>query len=417
MRTWLLALGAFLAFAAPAAADPLPSYTVQPNPPEAGAPATFRSTSTPDAGQPIQAVLWDLDGNGSFDASGQTVQYTYGAPGPRVIYMGVIDRNDAVTRPFRFVVNAPPVSQFGFSPASPVAGQEVFFQSSSFDPDGRVVLLEWDFDGDGDFNDGDPDETDAFGVATFATPGTRVVRLRVRDNVGAVRTVSRAVTVGASPANRLPVAQFAASPLRPRLGEQVSLRSFSYDADGSIVSQRWDLDGDGDFDENVNGASTFTVFSVPGRRIIRLQVRDSSGAVQTATQTILVRRGSGRAATSGVVLMNPFPVIRMAGSVYPRGALVKVLEAQAPPRSTVTARCEGASCPVEKIRKTAKKGVVRFKRMRGFLRAGAVVSVAVRKRAQIGKYTRWVIRGGKLPKRKDRCLYPGRRKPSSCPPV
>jgi hypothetical protein len=41
--------------------------------------------------------------------------------------------------------------------------------------------------------------------------------------------------------------------------------------------------------------------------------------------------------------------------------------------------------------------------------------VAVRKGNMIGKYTRWLIRGGKLPRRKDSCLYPGRSKPARCP--
>jgi hypothetical protein len=58
---------------------------------------------------------------------------------------------------------------------------------------------------------------------------------------------------------------------------------------------------------------------------------------------------------------------------------------------------------------------VRFKSMIRFLGAGTIISVSVTKPAQIGKYTRWLIRGGKVPKRKDLCLYPGRSKPARCP--
>ncbi|MDP9144183.1 MAG: hypothetical protein M3N43_05745, partial [Actinomycetota bacterium] len=58
---------------------------------------------------------------------------------------------------------------------------------------------------------------------------------------------------------------------------------------------------------------------------------------------------------------------------------------------------------------------VRFKGMTRFLRAGTILRVSIRRSGQIGKYTSWVIRGGKLPKRKDRCLYPGRIKPARCP--
>jgi hypothetical protein len=41
--------------------------------------------------------------------------------------------------------------------------------------------------------------------------------------------------------------------------------------------------------------------------------------------------------------------------------------------------------------------------------------VAVRKGNLIGKHTRWLVRGGQIPKRKDLCLYPARSKPARCP--
>ncbi len=113
--------------------------------------------------------------------------------------------------------------------------------------------------------------------------------------------------------------------------------------------------------------------------------------------------------------MSPFPVVRLAGSLYPRGVKVRALEARAPAQATVTVRCAGKSCPSKRIVKTADKSRVRFKAMTRFLREGTIISVSVRKGDLIGKYTRWLIRGGKLPKRKDLCLYPSRRKAARCP--
>ena len=119
---------------------------------------------------------------------------------------------------------------------------------------------------------------------------------------------------------------------------------------------------------------------------------------------------------AGLALMNPFPVVRLAGSLYPRGVKVRALEAKEAPReSTVTVLCAGKSCPAKKIVKTAEAKRVRFKAMTRFLWAGTIISVSVRQGDLIGKYTRWLIRGGKLPKRTDRCLYPNRRKPVRCP--
>ena len=88
--------------------------------------------------------------------------------------------------------------------------------------------------------------------------------------------------------------QFSVSDVEPEMGQQIALRSFSYDSDGTITAQRCDLDGDGDFDEDVTGPTAFTVFSAAGPRIVRLEVRDSSGAVQTETQTITVKPGAWR---------------------------------------------------------------------------------------------------------------------------
>jgi PKD repeat protein len=402
----------FAAAGAPASAAPMPSYTMTPNPPVAGTVTTFRSTSTTTNPGGITDVRWDFAGGTGFEQIGNPTTFPYGSCGPRNVRLRVSDADGFAI--LAFTVNVvpgpiPPIAQFRFSPAFPLVGQEVLFNSSSYDPDGRLTRYEWDFDGDG-FDDGSTAEV----AHTFRSAGAKTARLRVTDNSCRSSVVATdLVTVTAPPpqANRLPVAQFAVSPLRPRVGEQVALRSFSYDTDGSIVVQRWDLDGDGDFDENVNGNSAFTTFSEAGERIVRLEVRDSSGGVQTETQNITVRSRPA----APVSLINPFPVARLAGSVYPRGVRVRLLEVRTPAGSRVVVRCVGKSCPHKKITKTSKKKPVRFEKLTRFLRAGTVLEVLIRKAGQIGKYTRWLIRGGKLPKRKDLCLYPGRSKGRPCP--
>jgi hypothetical protein len=340
VRTLFLALALLLVLAAPAVAAPDPSYQVTPDPPVAGQPATFTSTSTattdsvPSAPVAIKKVRWDFGGNDKFEQTGDVVTHTY------------------------------------------------------------------------------------------ASAGTKTFRMKVTDVLGVETIESFTITVSGSPlpvgtpplANRLPVAQFSVSDVEPEVGQQISLRSFSYDPDGTITAQRWDLDGDGDFDENATGPTAFTVFSAAGPRIVRLEVRDSSGAVQTERQAITVKpRNVAPVTASGLSLLNPFPIVRLAGSVYPRGVKVRLLEAKAPRRSTVTVRCAGKRCPAKRIVRTSTRKPVRFRSMIRFLGAGTIISVSITKRGQIGKYTRWLIRGGKVPKRKDLCLYPGRSKPARCP--
>jgi PKD repeat protein len=383
-------------------------FSASPEPPVAGSPVVF----TPNV--PVAApVVWSF-GAGATPAAATSLTppfsqaVVYATPGLRTVTMtsGLITRS----REISVAPNTPPVAQFAYYPTDPVAGQEVFFESFSVDGGGPIAATEWDFNYNGSF---DVDATGSKPTAKFANPGTRTIALRVRDSATppAQDVETKPLTVGPAPASPLPVAQFAVSPVKPRVGEQVSLRSFSYDVDGSIVSHRWDLDGDGEFEDNISGRTAFTVFAKAGKRIVRLQVRDSDGGVQTETREILVKRQ----AVSNPSLINPFPVTRLAGSVYQRGVRVRILEVRTPPRSRVVVRCDGESCPAEKLAKISKRKPVRFKGMTRFLRAGTVIKVSVRRSGQIGKYTRWLIRGGKLPKRKDLCLYPGKAKGRRCP--
>ena len=90
-RLALLTVGLVLAPAAPAAADPTPSFVVQGGGPVvAGEPATFVSTSTPDPGQLIDEVEWDFEGDGSF-VSGNAPTYTYAVHGVHWLRMRVSD--------------------------------------------------------------------------------------------------------------------------------------------------------------------------------------------------------------------------------------------------------------------------------------------------------------------------------------
>jgi hypothetical protein len=86
--------------------------------------------------------------------------------------------------------NESPTAVFSASTVMAVAGESVHFDAAaSFDSDGSVVSVAWDF-GDGD---------SAVGVAAnhaFAKPGTYAIRVTVRDNLGASATAFEIVEVG-----------------------------------------------------------------------------------------------------------------------------------------------------------------------------------------------------------------------------
>ena len=84
---------------------------------------------------------------------------------------------------------------------------------------------------------------------------------------------------------------FAWSPHNPVIGQTVTFISTSTaSSNNAIVSQRWDLDGDGKFDDHV-GATASTSFSTPGSHVVGLRVIDKHGDlhqhVLAATLTVL----------------------------------------------------------------------------------------------------------------------------------
>ena len=122
-------------------------------------------------------------------------------------------------------------------------------------------------------------------------------------------------------------------------------------------------------------------------------------------------------------LMQPFPVVRIAGSESSSGARISLLSVQAPVGSTVTVICHGRGCPtrakvtVPTSGRGKRAGVVLivFRRFQRSLRAGSTLQIEVSGPGQIGKYTRFTIHRGKLPSRLDTCLSPTGFRPVACP--
>ncbi len=126
------------------------------------------------------------------------------------------------------------------------------------------------------------------------------------------------------------------------------------------------------------------------------------------------------AAPPAVLLIQPFPIVRIAGADTVRGARLKLLSVQAPAAARITVWCRGHGCPAKpesRIAAVGRAGVVtvEFKRFERTLLAGAVLKVRVSEPGEIGKYTRFQIRHGRLPERLDMCLNPAGVKPIACP--
>jgi PKD repeat protein len=400
---------------ASASAVPTADFTVAPIPVVASEPATFTSTSTTQAGHEIVSIQWDFDSNGTVDATGGVVQHVFASAGTANVTLTVVDdttQSRALTQ--QVVVTAPtlPVADFTTAPQLPLAGAPASFTSTaSTVATASIASVQWDFENDGQF--------DASGSKVdhvFVAPGAYTVRVRVVDTRNLSGEITRLVSVNAPP-----TAAFTAFPTSPLVWEEVTMTSYSSDAEGALADQRWDIDGDGAFDD-ASGPVVTGAFTAPGDHTVSLQVRDSQGATATVSKTITARAPTGAvappppaAAAPFMTLVSPFPVIRLAGTIVNNGARIRRLVVRAPARSRVYVYCRGAKCPASSFTKVVNATAVRFRALERYLPAGSVLKVLVRRGEQIGKYTSFRIRRKRLPKRIDACLPPYASRGVKCP--
>jgi hypothetical protein len=193
------------------------------------------------------------------------------------------------------------------------------------------------------------------------------------------------------------------------------LVSSSTDTTSPITEFAWALTSNGPF--RAGKPVMNTSFSTPGAHVVRLRVTAADGLSSVVSRTIRVTRRP-------LPLMQPFPIVRIAGSETSSGASISLLTVQAPVGARVTVTCHGPSCPIRSesrvaisSRRKRRVGAVQlpFRRFERSLHAGVTLEIRVSKHRQIGKYTRFVIRQGRLPERVDTCLGPAGIKPIRCP--
>jgi hypothetical protein len=258
--------------------------------------------------------------------------------------------------------------------------------------------------------------------ATFGglSPGTytaRALQLDAAGNVGVSSTSTFTVTgpqAAAGPSST-PVASLTWFPRTPRVGEAVSLISSSTDTAAPLTGFAWDPAGTGAF--SPGGSATSVTFRSPGNHRVQLRVNDANGQSSVASALIPV--------SSALPLMQPFPVVRIAGVGARFGIKLSQLSVQAAAGTQITVQCRGRRCPVKLqtvkvVSHVAKAGkpispFVEFRRFERPLAAGLVLEIRVARAGVIGKYTRFVVRRGKLPSRFDACLVGTETKPVGCP--
>jgi PKD repeat protein len=177
--------------------------------------------------------------------------------------------------------NAPPLASFTTTPAAALVGAPIAMSAAgSSDPDGSIVSYAWEFG----------DATTGSGVSvtkSYATPGTKTVRLTVTDNGGLAASTTRTVSITAG--NLPPVASFAVTPSSAPTGAPVAFSAAaSADPDGSIVSYAWNF-GDGTIG---SGATVGKSYATAGIFTATLTVADNGGLTASTSRTVTITAGN-----------------------------------------------------------------------------------------------------------------------------
>ncbi len=315
-----------------------------------------------------------------------------------------------------------PTAAFTRSAATVKRGVTVTFNGGgSSDPDGQTLTYEWDLNGNNAYNDAD-DATGPTASTSFASAGTKTIRLRVTDTDGDSNVVSHTVKV--TPTTP-PTATFVFTPSAPVVGTDVTFTSTSSDADADPLSYAWDLDGDGAYDDGT-GKVVHHVYAAARTYEVGLRVI-GGGDTTTGFRTVDVDPkptvsppptgggGTKKPKKKKLKLLRPFPKVAMGGFITSRGVRLKLLGVVAPRGSKVMIKCRGHGCPRRTTRKRMRKKKLFFASFLRSFRAGAVIRVYVWKKNRIGKYTTFRIRRNRRPARRDRCLDPNKLKPRRCP--
>jgi PKD repeat protein len=156
----------------------------------------FDASGSTDLEGSIDTYEWDFDGDGTYteETDDPAATHVYPDSGTFTAVVRVTDRSfQTDTASLEIVVNTPPVAVVVVDPEEAVVPFWVTFAiDNSYDPDGEIVLYEWDTDDDGDYDLEYTEPTTRARQYTF--PGEFLAVLRVTDDGGLTDTETAKVT-------------------------------------------------------------------------------------------------------------------------------------------------------------------------------------------------------------------------------
>ena len=246
-----------------------------------GSNTLFQSTSVASSGTIVQ-WLWDFDNDGQFDdATGQSVNYVFPSSGNYLVGLRITtDLSESVQTYKSVYIN--PVATASFTAPEACEGNNSVFTDNSILASGTVSSYLWDFDNDGNYNNGSGNSLQHL----FPSSGTYTVGLQVTTDSGCVSVTHAMVLV-----NPRPNAHFSVSEVCQ--GDLTHFTGTGTIPSGNIVSYTWELNGDGQYND-ASGTSIYNEFINAGNYQVGLRLTSNKGCTGD---------------TSGLVVIAPIPYI------------------------------------------------------------------------------------------------------------
>lgn len=161
-----------------------------------GQSVTLNGAGSSDA-DGIVKYEWDLNGDGTFEATGAQQTTSFPTVGPRTVTLRVTDGLGATgVAKAAIKVHRAPTALVVSRPVAPAVNQAVILDASRSSDDGSIAKYEWDLNGDNTF---ETTTTTPTTTTVFATTGAKKVGLRVTDNDGAADTTALNLQVTDTP--------------------------------------------------------------------------------------------------------------------------------------------------------------------------------------------------------------------------
>lgn len=239
------------------------------------------TTDGEDPAGTIQVFRWDFDGNGSwdtYDTVARDYNHTYNTAGTYAATLFVrSSTGETATASITITVeNNPPVATADVVPSNGEVPLTVTLYGSGSDPDGSIVLYEWDFDGDGTY---DWSSTTTGNTSyTYNGVGTYQAVFRVTDNDGLTATAVATTTVVRAGPPGSPTVTASANPTSGNAPLTVNFSGTATDPNNAIALYEWDFDGDGAYDwSSPSTGNTSHTYNTVGTHVASLRVTDDTG--------------------------------------------------------------------------------------------------------------------------------------------